>query len=374
MKREILAITTLTGTIIGVGIFALPYLTLKVGFFGILIYFFVLGFVVSFLHLLFGELALKTPDYKRLPGFAKIYLGDFGEKFVYISSTISLLGALLAYLIVGSEFLFEILSPIFGGTIFHYTILYFLFGSLFIYFGTKAVEKFEFFGLILFFLILFLIFLQGQPFLKIENLFLGKTKFENGNWFLPYGPILFSLWGMALIPEIEEMLGEKKKFLQWVIFVSILVVILTYLFFIFIILGIAGSKTTESALASLKEFLGKNFANLALFFGFLTTITSFVTIGLTAKKIFWFDLKLNKNLAFLITTLSPLILFFLGFRTFIPIISFLGAILLGIEGILVLIMYKKAFPKLSFAKNFLLLTIGIFLMCGLFWEIFNFVK
>ncbi|MBC7074043.1 hypothetical protein H5T58_01495, partial [Candidatus Parcubacteria bacterium] len=110
----------------------------------------------------------------------------------------------------------------------------------------------------------------------------------------------------------------------------------------------------------MKEFLGKNFANLALFFGFLTTITSFVTIGLTAKKIFWFDLKLNKNLAFLITTLSPLILFFLGFRTFIPIISFLGAILLGIEGILVLIMYKKAFPKLSFAKNFLLLTIGIF--------------
>ena len=70
--KIIYAIATLSGTIIGAGLFALPYITLKVGFWMILAYFLLLGGVVILIHLFFGELALKTPDFKRLPGFAKI--------------------------------------------------------------------------------------------------------------------------------------------------------------------------------------------------------------------------------------------------------------------------------------------------------------
>ncbi|PIR07544.1 hypothetical protein COV54_00500, partial [Candidatus Jorgensenbacteria bacterium CG11_big_fil_rev_8_21_14_0_20_38_23] len=68
--KLIYAIATLSGTIIGVGLFALPYITLKVGFWVMLCYFLVLGALVILIHSFFGELALKTPDYKRLPGFA----------------------------------------------------------------------------------------------------------------------------------------------------------------------------------------------------------------------------------------------------------------------------------------------------------------
>lgn len=99
--KLIYAIATLSGTIIGVGLFALPYITLKVGFWVMLCYFLVLGALVILIHSFFGELALKTPDFKRLPGFAKFHLGNWGERIALISTILGIFGAILAYLIVG---------------------------------------------------------------------------------------------------------------------------------------------------------------------------------------------------------------------------------------------------------------------------------
>ncbi len=292
--KFIYAIAVLSGTTIGVGLFALPYVTLKVGFWVILGYFLVLGTLVILTHLFFGELTLKTPDYKRLPGFAKIYLGNRGQILAYVSTILGIFGALLAYLIIGGEFLTGLLSPIFGGSVLIYTFFYFAAGAALIYFGIKAIGKVELWGLVLFFVILFLIFFQGAPFIDVENLFIGNWKLGAGNLFLPYGVILFSLWGAALIPEVEEMLAPAPKFgagtgagqkraLKWIILISTLIPIIVYLFFIYLILGITGPKTTESALTGLRDVLGDKIASLALLFGILTTFTSFITLGLTLK-------------------------------------------------------------------------------------------
>jgi amino acid permease len=101
LKTSVLAISILSGTIIGVGIFSLPYITLKVGFPIMLGYFLVLGSLVVLVHLFFGELALRTPDFKRFPGFAKFYLGHWGEKISLVTIIFGIFGAILAYLIVG---------------------------------------------------------------------------------------------------------------------------------------------------------------------------------------------------------------------------------------------------------------------------------
>ena len=365
--KIIYAITTLSGTIIGVGLFALPYITLQVGFWTILAYFFILGTIVSVIHLFFGELALLTPDHKRLPGFAKIYLGKKGERFVYLTSTISLLGALLAYLIVGGEFLFELVSPYLGGSILFWTFFYVVLGSFLIFFDTKLIEKIEFWGLILFLAVLLLIFSKGITLIKLQNIFIGKPTFKN--WFLPYGPILFSLWGAALIPEIEEILGKKKNLLVKIIPVSILIPVLVYLFFILIILGITGAKTTESALISLKSILGNGIVKLSLFFGIITTFTSFLTLGLTIKKILWYDLGLKKHFAWGITSFLPLFLFSVGIKKFIPVVSFVGGIMLGIEGVLIMIMYLRAFKEnLSNVKKVFVFSLIFFLVLGIISE------
>lgn len=367
MSKLIYPIATLSGTIIGVGLFALPYVTFKVGLWVILGYFLVLGPLVILIHLFFGELAIKTPDFKRLPGFAKFYLGNWGEKLAYFSTILGIFGALLAYLIVGGEFLTELLSPIFGGGKVIWTLFYFSLATVLIFFGIKAVAKVEFWGLILLFVVLFLIFLRGKYLINIENLFIGSWKLEIKNLFLPYGIILFSLWGAALIPEVEEMLRERKKILRIVISTSILIPIFLYLFFIYLILGISGSQTAESAIPGLRNFLGDGIVGLGLSFGVLTTFTSFISLGLTLRKVFWYDLKMSENLSFVIACFFPLILFLIGIKQFIPVISFVGGIMLGIDGILILLMYKKIRPE-----NLLVYPLILILSGGIIYEIIYF--
>ncbi|MBM3257629.1 MAG: hypothetical protein FJZ05_00130 [Candidatus Nealsonbacteria bacterium] len=371
--KIVCALAVISGTCIGVGFFILPYVTLKVGFWVILGYFVFLGSLAILIHLLFGELALKTPDFKRLPGFAKLYLGKWGQGFAYFSTIIGIFGAILAYLIVGGEFLSELLSSVFPGSSLFYTLIYFTAGAVFIFFGIKAIAKVEFWGLLLFFIILSVIFFQGKEFLNVSHLFVVP---EKSFLFLPYGVILFSLWGATMIPEVEEMLGEKRKLILKIIPVAILIPIIVYLFFIYLILGITGSETTESALTGLRNVLGDEVVSLALVFGILTTFTSFIALGLTLKNVFRFDLKINQNLAWFITCFAPLVLFLIGIKSFIAIISFIGGVMLGIEGILILLMCRKSYgpcKKLS-RKSFLICSLILIFLVGIIYEIIYFVR
>ena len=331
-------IATISGTIIGVGIFSLPYIASKVGILVMLAYFLFLGTLVIFVHQFFGEISLRTPDFKRLPGFAKIYLGKKGEAVAYITTILGLLGALLAYLIVGGEFLEGLFSPVFGGSNFVYTLFYFAAGSALIFFGIKAVKRMEFWGVLLFSGAIAAIFIKALPVFRIENFF---PPVDINYLFFPYGAVLFSLWGASLIPEVEEMLGPRKKLLKKIIPVSILIPIFVSLFFIAVILGATGERTTESALLGLKESLGGGVVSFGIVFGVLTTFTSFIALGLTLKKVFIFDLGLKNSHAFIITCFAPLILFLLGLKSFILVISFVGGVLLSIDGILILLMYQK---------------------------------
>ena len=172
-----------------------------------------------------------------------------------------------------------------------------------------------------------------------------------------------------MIPEVEEMLAGRKRLLKKIIPVSILIPILVYLFFIYLILGITGGQTTESALVGLKDFFGDGIIGLALLFGIVTTFTSFIALGLTLKKIFWYDLKIEKNIAGAITCFLPLLLFLIGIKQFIPVISFVGGVMLGIDGILILLMYRKVNPR-----NILALFLFLVLFGGIIYEIIYFLR
>ena len=374
MKKFIFALSTLSGTIIGVGLFSLPYIASKVGIWLILGYFFVLGSIVILIHLLFGEVALKTPDFLRLPGYAKIYLGKWGEKIAFLSTILSLWGALLAYLIVGGKFFTNLFLPLFGGNELLYTILYFALGSALIYFGIRAISKIEFFALILFFLILAAILFRGRDLLNLENLFIGNWKLGLGYFFLPFGPILFSLWGADLIPEIEEMLGRNKILLKKLIPLALFIPIITYLVFIALVLGISGNLTSEEAIQGLEIFLGTDVIGLLLFFGILTTFTSFLTLGLTLRNVFCYDLKIPKDIAWFAACFIPLSLFFLGIQNFIGVISFVGGILLAFNGILIIFMYRivKKIPLFSLNSFFTSFLIFILLL-GIVYEVYYFL-
>lgn len=342
-NNYIYPIAALSGSIIGVGFLSLPYITSKVGIWAMLFYFAVLTALVVFLHVIFAQISLKTPDFKRFPGFVGFYLGKPAERFAIFLTIFGSFGVLLAYLIIGGQFLATIFSPLLGGDILIYVVLYFTVLSFIVYFGIKLISKVEFWALSLLLLLLFIIFVKGFSQIKLENIFIGNS-LAISNWksiFLPYGAIIFSLWGTGLIPEIEEMLRDRKKLLKKVVIISTLISAFIYLLFIFLILGITGPQTTDSALAGLGNFLGTGLLSLALFIGVTTTFTAFMGQALLLKKVFIYDMGIKEFPAWVFTCFTPLMLFLLGVNSFIPLISFIGGVFLGINGIFILLMYKK---------------------------------
>ncbi len=366
--RVFYGVAILAGTIVGAGLFSLPYITSVVGIYTILLYILALGVVSLIIHLFLGYVSLKTPDFMRLPGFAKYHLGSGAQRVAYVSGVLGMLGAVLAYIVLGGSFTYSLFAPYFGGSELLYVLLYFLLGAYFIFFGIRAISKVQLMGLIFFFVIIFAILLRGWGVLSLENiLYTEEGAFDI---LLPYGPLLFALWGGSLIPEIEEMLGEEKKKLPLVIVLGILVAVVISILFIFAIFSISGANTTQDALSGLRGSLGNGIISLVLLFGIVTTFTSFVAIGLTVKKIFWYDLKMNKHISWAVTCIVPFLLYLLGARDFIVIIGTIGAVMIAIDAILVSFMYEKIKSKKVRLITYPLIAIFV---AGIIYEIFYYI-
>ncbi len=364
------ALAIFLGTVIGVGIFALPFMALKAGFFVALLYFLFMSLITVSVLFLYIEVILGTKEIHRLPGYVGEYLGEKCKKISFFVIAIGLIGALLAYLIIGGQFLNFCLSPYFGGNPTLYTLLFFILGAYLVFKGIKSISGVELFLLSLLFVILALFFIRAFPFINIAHFKSLDLKFL----FLPYGVILFSLWGSAVIPEIKEMLPRPGKSLRKVIFGGIIIATLVYLFFILIVLGASGPATSKEAISGLEQALGDNVIKLGFVFGVITCFTSFLTLALTLKKVFWYDFNVAKNFAWFLTCFIPLILFLLGLREFIKVISFTGAIALGLEGIIIVLLYR-AFLKKKFSQimnPILYFLVGIFIL-GIIFEIVYFL-
>lgn len=374
------ALSVFLGTVIGVGIFGLPFMALRAGFFVVLFYFLFMALVAILIHFIYAEVALGTKELHRLPGYAGKYLGENWKKFSFFVIATGLLGALLAYLIVGGQFLNSFLSPYFGARPILYTTLFFAFGAYFVFRGTKSISGVEVFLFLVFLIILLLFFLKSFPVINLDYFKTLNFRFLT----FPYGVILFSLWGAAVIPEIEEMLasssanpGAEAKIragLKKVIIWGILLTTVIYLLFIFIVLGVSGPETSKEAISGLEKLLGGNIIKLGFVFGVIACFTSFLTLALTLKKVFWYDFGLPKNLSWFLTCFLPLFLFLLGIREFIEVISFTGAVALGLEGMIIIFLYK-GFLKKRFSQKinplFYFLT-AIFLL-GIIVEIVYFL-
>jgi hypothetical protein len=265
----------------------------------------------------------------------------------------------------------------FGGNNLIYVLIYFFIASIIIYFDIKVISKVEFWVIILLFLSLFLVFVEGFSHIKISNIFIQNSQFGIQNSFLPYGALFFALWGIGLIPETEEMLtgnpsagsGSKKKNLKKIITISTIIISVFYLLFVLLILGITGSRTDQTALPGLKNFLGSGLVSISLLAGVLATFCAFITQGIIFKKTLMFDLKIKHWQAFVITCFTPMILFLLGLKSFIPIISITGGVLLGIDGILILLMYKKIG-----GKNIIIYPLSFIFLLGIIYEIIYFIR
>ncbi|MFH1462706.1 MAG: aromatic amino acid transport family protein [bacterium] len=339
-KNFFFALSVLIGTIVGAGIFGMPYVVSKSGIIPGFFYFFILGGAVLLIHLCFGEIILRTDGQHRLAGYAQKYLGKSGKILAAFSLVAGLSGALLAYLILAGDFLKILLSSALNLSSFHYTLILGLILSYFVFRGIKLIAPTEVLTNIVFFFIILVVFSFCLPQISVSNFVL----FDPPNIFLPYGVILFSLIGWSAIPEMTSILKtrEERKGIKKIIFFSSAAVLVFYVLFNLGIIGVTGRQTSPDVFSGLLPFLGEKIIFLGALAGLITIIDSFLVLALHLKNVFVYDFKLSKTLAFFTASGLPLLLFLIGFRSFIGTLGFVGTIIGVIEGVLIILIFRRA--------------------------------
>lgn len=335
------AIATLIGTIVGVGIFGLPYAFARAGFFIGSIQLVLLGVVIILIQLMFGEIVLRTKEKHNLPGYIDKYLGKRWETLISISALTGIFGSMIAYILVGGTLLksffnhFEILNNAPENIFF---IVFWLFLTSFILFGLKIIKLAEFGMTIFLLLTISIIFIFSVPHINVSNFFI----FNGNNIFLSYGVILFALSGTVAITELREILIGQEKRLKSAIILGVVASIIIYAMFVFVVVGVTGSSASEEAMTGLSRVVGGPIYILGVIFGILAIATSYITFGYYLYEAFLYDFGVNRNLSHILIAIVPITFVLLGWRNFIGTISFLGAVMGGFESIAMILAYLKA--------------------------------
>lgn len=378
-KNSIFSLSILLGTIIGAGIFGLPYVILKSGLLPGLFYFLALGTLVTLLHLFYGEVVLRTSQKSRLAGHTEKYLGKGAKSIVTFSIVFGAIGSLLAYIILAGDFLKIIMPSFIGFSSSQYTLIFGLVLSYFVFHGLKLIAPIEVLTNSLFLLIIVFIFSLSLSKITVPDIRLINIK----DIFLPYGVILFSFIGTSAIPEMSEILKNPtdKKHIKKIIILATGIVFLLYIFFTAAVIGVSGQNTSSNTFDGLLPFLGKRIIFWGALAGMITIADSFLVIALYLKNTFIYDFKLNKTLASLISCGLPLFLFLIGFRSFIEVIGFVGTIIGVIEGMIIILLFKKAKkmgdrePEYSLkVPSFLIYFLMLILIMGAVSQIFYYLK
>jgi len=190
-RRKIFeAIAILIGTIVGSGIFAIPYVIMKAGLVVGIFYFIFFALVILTIHLLYGEIVLRTSASKRIVGYGETYLGRSGRNLLFISSLVSFFGSILGYLILGSGFL----ATVFGSTTGNNLLFVFIFWillSLGIIFDWKRASFLDL--LMVIFLIVTVIIIGAFSFTKFQ-----LSHFHFLDWRYALGSnFLFYVWRLG---------------------------------------------------------------------------------------------------------------------------------------------------------------------------------
>jgi len=335
MNKTLLAVASLIGTIIGAGVFAIPYAFSQSGVVVCLVYFSLVGALVMLLHLFFGEAVLRTKKEVRLVGLANRYLGRVGKIVVGAALMIGTVGSLVVYIILLGSFL-NLISPNFLSA-FQFSLLAWALLTILVFFGMRSIAIAEMLMGVALFSVAGVIIAFCLPKVQISNLFLFNSK----AMFLPFGIFLFSLVGWSAVPEVEDVLVKKRN-LKKSIIIAVLICLFFYIAFGLIISGTTGIATTQEPFEGLSLILGKSIILLAGIFGLLAVATSFVVVANYVKNTLIFDVKTPRILAFFLACFLPLILFLAGFRSFIGLVSALGAFIGLVEGSSIIFIWLKS--------------------------------
>ena len=365
------------GTAVGAGIFGIPYVAAKAGFFICLCYIIGIALITIMVNLGCGEVILRTKEKHQAPGYANKYLGKWGKIIVSASFIVGMYGGLIAYTIGVGRFLSVIFGDWLGLTPFVYSIIFFILASIAVYIGLGMIVWVEKFMVIFLGIVIIIFLVAGFPEIQIENL----MTFNFAEIFLPFGVVMFALVGSSSLCDARRVMkGHEKKFKTAVI-LGVIIPAVLYVIFTFVVVGVAGPATSQDAIEGLQGYLGDSVVMIGAILGTIAMITSFLTLGLFLKEMFILDYKINKHLAWVFVVGVPFIIFILNFVTFIEVLGITGAIIGGIGNIVIIMMFYKAKKKGNRKPEYTInipklvaYPLYIFFIIGIIYSIYNYLK
>ncbi len=310
--KEGLAI--LVGTQIGAGVLGLPYAASKVGLFPAI----AVLFGVMLLMLLTALAILKISaemEGAQMSTIAERVLGKAGGWIMYGSILLMSFGALLAYVAgMGNVF-----ATLFGIGESAGAALFWLFASFIIYLGLEASGKTE---LIMNYVMLIL-------FIGIAAMLLPHAKLDNaiyanfGGMLSILGVAIFALGCHTVIPDVYKALGSYDK-TKRVVILAFLVPAIIYAIFMASFLLVFGKNPPQIATQGLKSIYGRLGNIIGNIVPLLAITTSYIGVGLAQQSNSIEFLRLKKPIAWALTTLPPVTVYFLGIKNFADVLAFAG--------------------------------------------------
>lgn len=336
-KNIILPAGLLAGTIIGAGIFALPYVVSEAGLIAGLFYLAAFAGVFSLIHLMYADVILKTDEDHRISGYARIYLGKVGFELGALVAIIGALFVLLIYLVLSASFINLILPGIPSAV---EIILFWIIASLPIFFNIRRLGFCE------------ILVAAGITFIALIIFFYGagglsKIQMPALNYqylFLPYGAVLFALSGGVAIPAVRDYFRKSNlatRSLKKSIILGTFLPAAIYFIFITGVLG-ASKVVSYDAVSGLIGLAPQPILWLLGILGLISIWSTYIVIVQQLKYGLELDFGLPKILAYAIAIFSPLILYLFGINNFIGLIVLTGAVFTGLESILIILIWLRA--------------------------------
>jgi amino acid permease len=350
---------------VGDGVFALPFVFYKDGWLLGLFYLIVLAGFVSAAHVVYLKTLEKIGEKERLLGLAGKYFGRSGFWVGFVAIVLGLILTLVAYLILGTQFV-QLAAPSVSPNVAFF--VFWLFTAVPIFLNDRRVVKLELVGIACTSAIIVFIFASAWP----AVIFAGIPLVNGQNFFLPFGVILFALAGWTSVePAYESRKKSGASSDPWrVLAAGSFVAALLYTMFIVGILGSTPAATPDTVSGLTSWPIWKK--EIIAIFGLLAVATIYLPISHEIKNALEKDLGWNGSVSRFLILFVPLVFIGLGLRSFLTVAGIVGGAFIGAQYLLIVAVGRRAL-MLSAAKNFFLDLIAVVFAAAAVYEVWTFV-
>lgn len=349
----------LIGTVVGVGIFGLPYVFSQAGYVFGLIELVIIAALSLLTYFIYADLLAVNKGHVRFVAVVSNQLGPLGRAIATTAFYGSLWGAMLAYIIIGGQFLSNVLRPLLHGQDFVYQIAFWIIASVCMIGGTLFVRRLQAFLIPVFFVMIAALALFALPNLHLDYL----ATMEPTNILMPFGALIFAFSGFSAVPESREALGRRKTQIRSSLILGVTLVAVLYALFTFAVVGMTGPFTSVQSVDGLRLATGAWLSIFVSIIGLCTVFTAFISVGTSLMNSLIYDFRGRYLSSWWLTVTIPLCVFLFGARDFINVIGTTGGLLGGLCGIVLLVAYERARLTAQLPKRALAMPQGLVALC-----------